>query len=70
MAAGDRSRRSMASTARLEGIAKDEEESKVKSLRRDHDVSRWGLPSNILVLENDVTGRQVSSCTGRVTRGR
>lgn len=70
MAAGSRSRRSMASTARLEGIAKDEEKSKVESLRRDHNVSRCRLPSGILILENDVTGRHVSSCTGHATRGR
>lgn len=70
MAVGGRSRRSMASMARLEGIAKDEEESRVKSWRRDHNVSRWGLPSNILILENDVTGALVSSCTERVIGGR
>lgn len=58
----------MASTARLEGIAKDEEESKVKSLRRDHNVSHSRLPSTILILENNVTEKHISSCTVRLAK--
>lgn len=41
----------------------------MKSLRRDHNVSRRRLPSTILILENNVTGQDVSAVAKCVLQG-